>query len=436
MKFFKDPWRDAVTQVTRMRSTDYLFTIVTVLRLRLIPDGTCMILPEDEQPGARLPEYFDDGLGASPIFAGDYAPFKPRTDVTLMGRGYAPQGRRTTTLQVTFGVDNWRKSLDIIGDRLWLWDTKLDLSAPEPFESVALRMENAFGGVGSTYNPWGKGFGKIGELDDLTLPACNIHPEGVHHVRWDSDIPAAGFGPLPADFLPRSALRGTYDEAWLFKRNPLPPEDFEWGFYNSAPADQQFFPYLTGDETFYFENLHPKYARFTSQMHDQRVRIIVRRRLDSDGQIQFEELRSVLDSVHIDTDRMTVDLAWRAVASTLDPEAADITHCYIATEPLAEMAKPLSSHVTAFEDLLRPRPRTPPPAPPEPPPQSTEDLAENELEAVAALKNMVRELPLPPKLKDAVEDADTSTEINSLLDEALEAYQKVTGNKIPPFEPG
>lgn len=435
MRFFLSKPLTAAQKVSRVRPEDYLLTIICVIRARLVVDGRCQILSAKEQPGLQKAETFDDGLGNSPRYGGDFAPYKPRTDVTLMGHGYCPGGRRGTKLRVTFGVDQWRKSLDLVGNQHFIRSGEVQLSPPEPFSAMALRMENAFGGLDSPFNPWGKGYGKFDTKLGSTIETCNIHPAGADHVKWDAQIPASGYGPLPANRPPRSLLRGTYDKAWLYKRSPLPPENFDWSFYNVAPADQQFSPYLTSNETLYFENLHPKTPIFASQLPGLRQRVLIRRIIDGSDEPQIEEAHAVMDSVHIDTDMMTVDLAWRAVASTPYKDARDVTHCYIASEPVEEEPQPQADHVSAFMAQLNPPPFKPVPLPSAPPP-TEEELAADELEQLITLKNAVSGLPFSPSFKDAVEDAKTSAEIKTLIEaetkramEFLEKAKKAAPSK-------
>jgi hypothetical protein len=413
MRQFVESPIQTVKQVSRFRPADYLLSIISTVRAKLVANGTCEILPEKQQPGIRRAAAFEDALGNSPCFGGDLAPYKPHTDFTVMGTAYVPGGQRSSTLKVGIGLSAWRKSLDVIGDRQWHRTGAVELSLPQPFDRMALRLENAFGGKGSPYNPWGKGFGTLGAEVDATLPAANIHPHGAHQLRWDARIPAAGFGPLPSNLPPRSALRGTFDDNWLYKRKPLPPENFDWGFYNVAPADQQFTPYLLGGEAMLFEHLHPSMPQFTSKLPGLRLRILVRRMTGAEDVPQIEELHAVLDSVHVDTDAMTLDLAWRAVTGTPDKKASDVSHFYVATETLASEAQPLSWHVAKFEKLMKPDPVRPRRVIPPLAVRAPDEMADQKL--MAKLREALKDLPLPPALKEKIALAKTSEEIRVAL---------------------
>jgi Uncharacterized protein conserved in bacteria (DUF2169) len=54
-----------------------------------------------------------------------------------------------------------------------------------------------------------------------------------------SDYPPVCFSAVGRAWLPRRQLAGTYDDAWLKTQWPLPPLDFDDGYWNCAPQDQQ-----------------------------------------------------------------------------------------------------------------------------------------------------------------------------------------------------
>lgn len=63
-----------------------------------------------------------------------------------------------------------------------------------------------------------------------------------------TEVNRRGFGPLAAHWQPRVARAGTYDDRWRAERSPLPPEDLNARFFNTAPDDQQLPSYLPGEE--------------------------------------------------------------------------------------------------------------------------------------------------------------------------------------------
>ncbi|WP_084616350.1 DUF2169 domain-containing protein [Xenorhabdus szentirmaii] len=55
----------------------------------------------------------------------------------------------------------------------------------------------------------------------------------------DPSCQPAGFGIIGRPWLPRRTKAGTYDETWLEERHPYLPDDFDFGYWNNAPEDQQ-----------------------------------------------------------------------------------------------------------------------------------------------------------------------------------------------------
>jgi hypothetical protein len=427
MRLKVSPPCKAISRITRFRGIDYLLTVVTCCRFVLVPGAACEPLPGKDQPGPRMPAAYDDGLGSSRRYDGDLAPYKPRGDVLLTGSCHAPGGQAATGMRAAFGVGDWRKAIDVTGDREWLRDANGEVvtSPIKPFTTMPLRQEMAFGGLGSRYNPWGKGFGKLAEQAGARLAIANLHPAGEQHARWDLEVIPAGFGPIAPSCEPRRSLRGTRDQAWHYRRRPLPPEDFDWGFYNAAPPDQQIEGYLRGDEALYLENLHPELAKLESRLPGVRVRTFLNRRdpgapADEDRQ---EEVRTVLDTLHVDTDAMTVDLVWRACAAVQSPKAAD-AHGLVVWEPLQQEPRPAEHYAAQLrEQVAPPRPAASPATGGAAEPQGTSPEAARE-QAKAAVEHLRGlKLPLEPALLQRLEGAATPDELQAMLVAELRRLQ-------------
>ncbi|MGO1079366.1 DUF2169 family type VI secretion system accessory protein [Inquilinus sp. CA228] len=405
--------------VGRYRRDDYLLTVIATMRARLVPGAACVPLPEEDQPVPGGLQSHEDGDGGSPVYGGDFAPHKPRADFTLLGTCHAPTGRPVTSLDVTIGLGDWRKSMRVFGDSNWVRDVAggIAVSDPRPFQSMPLRYEKSFGGVTSRHNPWGKGFGAIGTEPGSRLPVANIHPQDALHTAPDQDRPPAGFGPLAPEMEARGRLRGTHDAHWLYHRRPLPPEDFDWGFYNVAPRDQQFEGFLRGDERLFFANLHPEHPAFDAMLPGLRVRtFIIRAGREASGEGRYEEIATVLDSVHVDSDAMTVDLTWRAATAVHDPRAKDMEQALVVGEPMAEAPKPAEAHFEALRQGAKPQ-WTPPPPPPAPQPLTPQQ----EAAAVQEIVNDIAALKLPPEVLARLRTARTGAELHRLAQVEAEA---------------
>ncbi|SAK96389.1 DUF2169 family type VI secretion system accessory protein [Caballeronia ptereochthonis] len=81
----------------------------------------------------------------------------------------------------------------------------------------------------------------------MSRPVVIRHPEQIDATNPDEFIRVAqDYGELPAGFgivgrswAPRLQMAGTYDGRWRSERWPLLPDDFDFGYWNCAPRDQQ-----------------------------------------------------------------------------------------------------------------------------------------------------------------------------------------------------
>lgn len=90
-------------------------------------------------------------------------------------------------------------------------------------------------------------------------PAPRLEPFGHpldQAAAEAGDYPVVGLGALGRWWQPRLALAGTYHDTWKQTRWPGLPEDFDFGYWNCAPEDQQI-DYPQGGETVVLAGLHP-----------------------------------------------------------------------------------------------------------------------------------------------------------------------------------
>ena len=69
-------------------------------------------------------EFYDDDEIESIKFETDLVPFKPHTDIVLVGKAYAPRGKPATHLSVSLQVGPIAKSLSIFGNRFWIFPSR------------------------------------------------------------------------------------------------------------------------------------------------------------------------------------------------------------------------------------------------------------------------------------------------------------------------
>ena len=333
-------------------------------------DGVATLQPFS-LPAPLLTEdrHLNGDTEAGTVQESDFAPYKPHCDVIVNGAAHAPRGLAMEKFAVNLrlaaaGKTVIDKTLSVCGERVFRKKAVLKrlaqgcvraatlgllrpnpwrLSAPEKFVQLPLHYAFAAGGQcrldtrdGKQHescdtNPLGRGFARHWYLDAqqlATVPAPRIYypkqpctAEQFWQGAAGKDLPPpAGLAPIGRGWLPRRTLAGSIREKaqWDQDEVPMLPEDFDFAYWNCAPADQQC-AHLAGLEQFTLTNLcrhdHPSaradrigntVLRFTLQ---QQVLFL----LLADAHDQLLVLRLKIDTVLIDTDAGIVELVWRAL---------------------------------------------------------------------------------------------------------------------------
>ena len=289
--------------------------------------------------GQSFREDDEDRVGEC-LHVNDLADFKPRADLLLSGSCHAPHGKPVRECGVRFSVGPWSKSLLVSGNRVWKGLGAV-MSEAEPFESMLLGYSNAFGGPGYAKNPSGKGYGALAlQLPNVEYAASRVASKG------DRPEPA-GFGPLNVVWPQHSGsgLGKDYGGSYRKKRFPFYSDDFDWAYFNDAPADQQLKGYLRGDEDISFQNLHPKAGSFSARLPGLRLRAFAK---NADGELREAPVMN-LDTLHADLDNERVLLTWRGHVPVEEDDLSSVKFLLIASETLADA--PLSvAHYRAILD--------------------------------------------------------------------------------------
>lgn len=216
-------------------------------------DGS--VRPVAPVPVQEADELMGEPATSSLLAASELGPPKPRVDVLL--KGTLTAAAPFTELDVGLRVGTrLQKVAKVFGARYWLPGIMHDMvpSKPRPTQALPFAWELSFGGsdpqdtrATEPRNPAGTGVSKRpAELQGKQAPSFE---DPASLIKSSSDRPAPrGFGPVAAHWEPRCKLAGTYDEAWQTKRAPLLPNDFDPGYWNVAPADQQLADYQPGEE--------------------------------------------------------------------------------------------------------------------------------------------------------------------------------------------
>ena len=204
--------------------------------------------------------------------------FKPRTDVVMLGHAHAPSAGASEA-QVGLRIGPLQKIVRVSGDRVMSRTLgRHAMSRPQPFETIPLVYERAFGGTdtreavdgvlrGDVRNPVGQGWRdpKLPEEDEVAVP--NIEDPEHPFIEYGQTPPPAGFGFIAPHWQPRAAFAGTYDEVWDQSRKPLLPLDFDRRFFNAASHGLVAPGYLRGDEAAVILNASPE-GRLDLQLPD------------------------------------------------------------------------------------------------------------------------------------------------------------------------
>jgi hypothetical protein len=293
--------------------------VVVVKGTYLIPDdgGPLVLAPKEQQVPLVMADTFTGAPGLSaPVHEAEFAWAKPRCDVLLNGTAYAPGGRAAERVRVGVKLGDWQKVFDVVGNRVWVQrGLTPGPSAPEPFVSMPVSYDVAFGGVDDTdpdnasaymRNPIGRGYGAPRSAERLLgrAVANTEDPREPVVLPWGR-YAAMSFGPVARGWQPRLALAGTYDQAWIDDVFPFLPADFDVRHFQAAPEDQQI-DEPGGGEGVVLLNLTP----------GGRVRF----RLPGDLEMpvvffpkrgEAEHDRALLDTVVIEPNAGVVCLVWR-----------------------------------------------------------------------------------------------------------------------------
>lgn len=166
---------------------------IVKLAYRLQHGGRC-----DRAPAVPLEnDLRDPGLQPRIPPHSDFWPRKRFVDVGVIGKAIAPGGRPVPHMRAAVAVGEWRKDVEVFGDRVveWTSEGRPRIGEPQPFTEMPLDHLHAYGGVdkrvpvanddpqiqsveiGADHpglyprNPWGKGYLAVDErIDGVQLP--------------------------------------------------------------------------------------------------------------------------------------------------------------------------------------------------------------------------------------------------------------------------
>jgi len=345
----------------RTTEGDWFLSVIVKATFRLENRLTPARVAEKQLPILTTDEPYDPKkLDGALRFESDLVPFKPRTDVLLVGQAHAPYGRPQKYVDVNIVVGPVGKQIRVFGERLWSFKDLKDpmplVAGPADFTEMPLTWDRAFGGIDEqagtrpdvpAFRPWysanflGKGFSGARTVESINeRPLPNIEDPRDPIRAWDTRPRPAGCGHFPRNSEPRVRYGGTYDEKWKATRAPLLPEDFRFDYYNAADPELQVQGYLQGNERGLLENVTPGGGRIDFLLPCIRPRFTVRRGTGT-AKRNFSEASAALDTVVLIPDDKVFVVTWRAVVSPCVPEDNDVEEVGIEYEglPWAEVGQ-------------------------------------------------------------------------------------------------
>lgn len=309
------------------------------------------------------------------LWESDLAPYKPACDVIINAIAYAPAGKPCVSFNAGVKVSSTEsdtlldKWLLITGERQLIRGLGGTWHFGEPiaFTTLPVDYRFAFGGECVIYpendkaskrippeyqltpvqiaqhpgqanlplahrvcttNPLGTGYSEpwyLNATEDQAVTSPRImnalHPLQAAHFQQlfegHAELSApyyqpAGFGVISRSWQPRLALAGNYDQTWLETRHPYLPDDFDFGYWNCAPKDQQI-PFPSSALELELTNPTPEGTLKVTLPYHQALVLL---RMEN-GLLLPQMMQP--DTLLIDTENMTIAVTWRGLVSTTIP---------------------------------------------------------------------------------------------------------------------
>jgi hypothetical protein len=282
--------------------------------------GPLKLAPRARRRGIRMADVpWGEPEKSSILYPADLCLRKPGTDVVVVAKAYAPEGKAVPSFDAGVRVGPVAKSLRIFGLRVWQAGGG-GLSAPRPISEIELRYDFAWGGLDASdpahvveepRNPVGLGVAR--DPSALThQPAPSIEDPAVPIATHRTRPPPAGVGAIGRHWEPRRRYVGTYDARWLEERAPLPPADADDRANLCATPDLVAATPLSGVEDVALLNLTPGGGSTSFALPGVGVEIDIRVK-DREPFVVRPYLDTVLlDLLAVPKRPVAVELVWRA----------------------------------------------------------------------------------------------------------------------------
>ncbi len=297
-------------------------------------------------PLRKIDEYYDDGdpEWATIKFESELVPYKPYTDIIVIGKAYAANGVPVQQMDVSVSVGTRMKTIRILGDRECRYNSGHLPTFTDPihFQEMEIRYERAFGGKDDISAPQtpliyprnDMGSGLVlknvrERVEGLALPNLE-DPDDLLTVdriilddpyRWNSLPLPQGFGWQHRSWYPRSSFVGSMppyldtDEVMREEMLGLVPQrqialsrQFKlpsyYAYFNNGASTGLIFKSLSGNEFIKLTGLTPS-GLLEFNLPGEIPRLML------DIGLGENELNPILHTICIRPDDMQIDLIWR-----------------------------------------------------------------------------------------------------------------------------
>ena len=321
------------------------------------------------QPFVEVDQYFDSGdpEWLSVQYESDLVPFKTATDVVLIAKAHAPEGKPVDQLDVAVEIDEFRKVIRVVGQRQCRYQKGgvPQFTEPERFTRMEIRYEKAYGGwdhksipdLAYAYprNPLGTGLAlknRPDVIDGLPLPNLEdpqdlLTPERVvldDPGQWNNAPLPQGLGWFQKTWYPRCSFAGAIpafaragqalreevlglvpeNQVALARQYKLPSFDVR---FNNGASTELVRPYLKGGESIRLTHLFADAEQISFQLPVEKPSIML------DIGLGQNQLSPKIFTICIRPEQRQLDLVWGA------------SHIYPGLDWLPEM-KRLHAEVT------------------------------------------------------------------------------------------
>lgn len=268
-------------------------------------------------------QFYSDDVDSSVRYESDYINYKQHTDIAVNAKTYAPKKMRggswssAVKIYAPDGKELLNQQSLSIKVNGYLHDGTTNIALP-------LRYEYCHGGVKKIRNK-----GKQDEAYEVDLynpVGCGKYPhkhqEYIPEVRIAyqqepyENIPA-GFGFIHRSWKSRLDYAGTYDDDWLERQHPLPPNDFDY-FHNQAAHPSLITRgYLQAGSKILLSNLIKGAPESYFEIPDYRFLSRVISNTHTQNQVMNLDTL-IIDIDNHDTDELLVYGSWRSCTQLMD----------------------------------------------------------------------------------------------------------------------